>query len=164
MRITLIVIVVIFSSCSYSAKEFEGKIYYNTIVVKKPGINTTAFDSYPKSSVYSYKNGKYRWDYNDSSYQMSDPDRNFTVLKYQNNDTLFKIICLPQDTLLSYKLTKNADTICGYICDRLEAQVTSAIFHGTLKRTYWFNSQLYAYPEHFRNDSSFATYQLVSIS
>ncbi|HYC30297.1 MAG TPA: hypothetical protein VEB42_15790 [Chitinophagaceae bacterium] len=168
MRIELILcsLALLSATCTPQRKEFEGRVHYVYAMTRKMGATDSTSSDASDSSIYSYKKGKYRWDYPNQGaiFQLSDPYKNLNVVKYENIDTLYKILSLPEDTLLSYRLTKNAGTICGYVCDKLEAEVKSSLFPGITKRTQWYNTGLYADPQHFKNDRSLATYQLVSIA
>ncbi len=152
---------------SQQNKEFEGRVYYaQTLTSNNPQLDTAALkDDLGRSSIYSYKTGKIRWDIESKSleYQISDLVNNEHVLKFLWVDSLFKVDYSKEDTLVSYKITKNADTICGYVCDKIETFMRSCPPSHDFKRTVWFSSRLYADPKPFRNLGTYAMNKLVPL-
>ena len=169
MKTTSILTLFIFiaATCFAQTKEFEGRVHYDqSITIHSKEVDSALLhDMFGGGSVYSYKNGKLRWDVESPllDYQISDLINNVHVLKFLASDSLFKMNYSKPEKLVSYKLTKNAATICGYACDKLETILKPEGEAPQYKRTIWFSSQLYNDPKPFQNLGMYAMNQVMPL-
>lgn len=165
---SIITILVLACTCCFAQKEFEGKVHFvQDITITSPEVDSaTLYALFGGTSIYSYKKGKLRWDVEGAAveYQISNLNTNTHVLKFLPVDTLFKMDYSKQETLLDYKITRNADTICGYVCDKIETLLRPTTPGAKdYKRTVWFTSKLYTDPKPFKNLGMYAMHQVMPV-
>lgn len=148
--------------------EFEGRIYYiNTFLIKDPMIDSVDLvKRMGYASVYTYKKGKFLWSSQGSNFQFEiyDPQTALVMDKYSDRDTLHVIdVFLKADSMISYKIIKSADIICGYVCDAIELKIKSSNDGSLISRTIYYTSRLHIDPMHFRRYRSYANNQVYQI-
>jgi hypothetical protein len=99
--------------------EFEGEIgYIHLFRSAKPRTDSSrAIRDHGRGSLYVYKNGVYKWVFNDADliveYSNGQTKKVYDKFRW-GRDTLFSIKPSTDDTVYKYVITKNVDTILGY--------------------------------------------------
>jgi len=158
-----------FSLGQSSTVEFEGKVYYtNSFKIKQPAIDSNdLIKSFGSSSIYTYKNGQFIWKSQGSQfqYEIYNSFSGSLVDKYDDSDTLYKIdIFNKGDSLLSYQIIENADTICGYNCNAIKVVLQSLTDSSIMKRTIFYSPKLFINPDYFENYRSYANYKIYPLT
>lgn len=149
--------------------EFEGRVHYrNTFIIKDPGIDSADLvNNLGSSSTYIYKAGKFLWvaHGSDFQYEVYDSESGLLYDKYASSDTLqFIDIFKKHDSIIAYKIIRNADTICGYTCHLIEMEIQSQNDGSIMKRKIFYSPELYVNPEYFRNYRSYANHQVYKLT
>lgn len=149
--------------------EFEGRIYYtNSFKIKQRVIDSIdVLKSFGSSSIYTYKGGKFLWTSEGSQlqYELYNSSLGFLVDKYEGDDTLHKIdIFNKGDSLVSYQIIENVETICGYKCNAIKVILQSTADSTIMQRTIFYSSQLYINPEYFKDYKSYANNKIYPLT
>jgi hypothetical protein len=152
-----------------NTSEFEGRIYYtNSFNIKQPVVDSiNLVKSFGSSSIYTYKAGKFLWTSKGSQfqYELYNSSLGLLVDKYEGDDTLHRIdIFNKGDSLLSYEIIENAETICGYKCNAIKVVLQSTVDSSFMQRTIFYSPQLYVNPEYFKYYKSYANYKIYPLT
>jgi hypothetical protein len=154
---------------SSQTKPFEGEIQYRHLFeFKNPRIDTMQVLRFcGSSSQYVFKNGSYKWITPDGMVPLEyhSAETQLTYDKYRDNDTLVFAPGSPYDTILSYNIIPAADTVCGYICDRLEVLIGNKTDENVLlHRNISFTHELSLDPERFKGSQAYCAYEIYTIT
>jgi hypothetical protein len=149
--------------------EFEGKIYYtNSFKIKQPTVDSIQLiKNFGSSSIYTYKRGQFIWTSQGSNfqYEIYKSISNLLVDKYADAKTLNQIDVFNKvDSLISYTIIENADSICGYNCNAIRVVLQSMKDKSIMKRTIYYSSQLAINPDHFKNYRSYANNRIYPLT
>lgn len=150
-------------------KKFEGEIHYlNLYQFAVKGIDTMAIlKDFGNSSTYYYKNGSYKWTFEEckmkEEYYSAITGKTFD--RYEHSDTLFFQKNSEGDTLLRYEIQENADTICGYVCNRLNVLIGNKNDkEALLMRFIFYVPELIVDPEKFKEFGGYCNYEVYKIT
>jgi hypothetical protein len=171
MRFGLTFILSVFYILGYSQssrKEFEGRVHYqHTYLIRDESIDSIALvNRIGSASVYTYKKGKFLWTSSLSifQYEFYDSKTDKVLDKYSDRDTAEVIdVYSKQDSLVSYKIRKNVEVICGYNCDAIEVKLQSVITGKTTSRTIYYSPELYVDYRYFNRYRSYGNNQVYQI-
>lgn len=151
------------------SNEFEGEIHYAHLYqFRVKGIDTMAIlNDFGSSSKYYYKAGSYKWTFEKcrmkEEYFSSTAGKTFD--RYTDSDTLFLQPDSEGDTLLRFEIFKNADTISGYVCDRIRVLIGNKFNKDAfLMRLISFSPELAIDPEKFKKFGSYCNYEVYKIT
>jgi len=163
---TTLILVLLFAFKSFS-QEFEGQIKYDISFKSVDGGKLSNEDLVRKTvgrkSVFVTKKGAYKQitDSNFMALQIYNPDQG--KLYYQNDtesDTInYKDVLKwnNENYEYEYEIVKNADTILGYICDKLIQRSKIG------EQDFYYNSKLKLNPIHFKNFIAFEKNKVTEI-
>jgi hypothetical protein len=135
-------------------KEFEGVITYShqTIALQQGYDVEQDYKVDGKESKFYYKKGYYKWLFYPNCYvemEMFHAHDTVIYLKFQPNDTLYvDLTNIPSETILEYKIFPKADTILGYVCDRLTIKAKGKDSEWT--RQYSYSDKFPLDPIHYK--------------
>lgn len=169
MRYFILILLLATFESSAQIRQFQGEIaYVHLFNFKQPGLDSIGImRSVGSSSNFIFKNGSYKWTINNGAmteeYYSGETFQAYD--KYEDSDTLFYVPDSPTDTLIRYNLIPNADTICGYVCDRLQVVIgdkdNKEVF---LLRNISFSRDLPLDPEKFKGMTTFCAYEIYKIT
>ena len=144
------IILISFKSLS---QEFEGEITYAISAKSKINIPAELLEMIGNKSIFITKKGAYKQITNSTFMALQIYIPNEGKLYYKNNiesDTLlFKDVQKFENEVYEYEIVKNADTILGYVCDKLIQKSKS------MQQDFYYNSSLRLNPIHFKNFTAF---------
>ena len=137
--------------------EFEGVISFSHTVIPKEKDYDVNYDysGIGKTSDFYYKNGNYKWlTYN--SYFIMDlfisKDKKNYLLTTSSDSMYWLNSSITDIEVLDYSITKNVDTILGYICNVLTIKLKPESKSEPISyRRYYFSNKFYVNPEHFKD-------------
>jgi hypothetical protein len=145
---------------------FQGQVDYKHLFhFKEAGVDSMkALKAFGTSSQYITRSGFYKWVFYDGEEYYSSIDGK-TYNRYADNDTLFLTKGSEGDTLLRYEIYPNADTICGYICDRIKVTIRNRYRDDyILTRIISYAKDLPVNPEDFRLFESYCHNEVYKIT
>lgn len=140
---------------SQAVKEFEGIITYShqTIALENGYDVEDDYKLDGKESKFHYKKGFYKWLFYPNCYvemEMFHAFDTVVYLKFQPSDTLYvDQTKIPNETVIDYKILPNADTILGYVCNRLVINTKGKNSEWT--RQYSYTAEIPINPIHFKD-------------
>jgi len=151
MRYLITLLFILILNNSIQAQYFEGFIEYKIEYTPKSNsiVEKDLIESGGDSTKTYYKDG-YFLDICDSqfmSYQLFQHDKNAIFHKKRiDSDTLVKVSTIAKkNEKFEYEIHKKADTILGYLCDKL------IVNDANVKSTYYYSSKLSIDPKHYKN-------------
>jgi hypothetical protein len=169
MRSIISILLLISLNAVAQTKEFEGMIsYQHSFTIKNSSIDKSDLVKYAgSSSQYYYKSGNYKWvfDGSDMEIEYYNASNGRSINRLRGKSTYTWSDKKESDTLIRYELFKNADTICGYVCDRLKVMIGSKSDPNyAIIRNISFNTQLVVDPENFKKSGVWCNYDVYSIT
>lgn len=150
-------------------KEFEGEIHYRHLYrFALKGMDTAEIlKNYGSASKYFYKEGAYRWTFDScimaeeyfypetgKTYNRSAEDEQFTINERNGYNKLLK-----------YEVQENADTICGYVCNRIMVMTgNKSDKNDILVRFIFYAPELVIDPQKFKKFGSYCNYEVYKIT
>jgi hypothetical protein len=154
---------------SQDIAEFEGHVYYtNHFVIKGPGADSNQLkEFFGVTNTYTYKQGNYLWTFDNSAVELELYRHENAQLLYKYKNRKYYIsrdIAHETDSLISYTITENADTICGYICNSIRIVTGWPGRENKLIRTLYYNKDLAVDPSNFKNYRGYAHWKVYQIT
>lgn len=149
-------------------KEFEGEIHYQHLYrFALKGMDTAAIlKDFGIASKYYYKEGTYRWTFD--SCNMAEEyysPKTGDSYKRKTNSKDYTLNKGGQNKLLRYEVKENADTICGYACDRIMIMTCDkSDKDNILVRNIFYAPELVIDPERFKKFGSYCNYEVYKIT
>ena len=166
--VLLLLITLACLTASAQTNEFEGEVRYVHYFKYKKFVKDTGLviRQFGNSSYYYYKKGSYVWKFNGSDLEkeFSYNSTRKVYSKMRNKDTV-QIVKPSLDTILSYSIRKNADTILGLPVDELTiVTATKADKNNKITRRIYYSSKYPILPQHASHLISFANNQVFKLT
>ena len=137
---SIFTVILWFTTLSVLSQDFEGKVtYQNKYKSKIPQVTTEQLTSMlGTSQEYFLKNGNYKSVTNGtfSNWQLYINKDNKLYTKLSNKDTVYwQDASVFTDSIINFKINKNAVKICGYDCDEIIIKCKNS------RQTFYFSSK-----------------------
>jgi hypothetical protein len=140
--------------------EFEGDVHYLHMFSfkKKLPDSSGVLRYFGSSSTYSYRSADYKWSFYDCMMESeySHAAEGHVYNKYVGRDTFYFTRQSTGNRLISFDITKNADTILGYPCDMIRVVIaTSDDPRDILIRNIFYSNDLPLDPKAYKHIDAF---------
>ncbi len=150
-------------------KEFEGEIHYKHLFrYASKDIDSVAIrQNYGTASTYIYKEGAYRWTFDSCAMaeEYYSSEKGKTYNRAAGSEEFSENKKPGYTRLLKYEVLENADTICGYVCNRLKVMTgNKSDKSDVLVRFIFYAPALAIDPGKFKKFSSYANDEVYKIT
>jgi hypothetical protein len=167
--LSFLLLQLVVNSFSQDIPEFEGRIHYrNSFILKKDDVDTNQVRQFiGTTNVYSYKQGNYLWTFENSVVELELylHEKDQLLNKYRNKKFYISgDVVTEVDSLITYEIKENADTICGYVCKSIKVVTQRVGTKNLVTRTLYYNPEIAVDPEHFKSYKSYAHWKVYQIT